>query len=90
MTVDRTWLLLTETYAIVAMLSLLTVLVACGLLVLKVMRTVKQTKARVKGMIEQQRRTATAVKSAAVSIGKRTQRTAEMAKGTVRRVAGRH
>jgi len=69
MPVDRTWLLVTELYAIVAVVSLFALLAAVVVFVLRVKRTVRQTSARVRRLAEQQRAAARSVRTAATDIG---------------------
>ena len=87
MPVDSTWLMLTELYAIVAVVSLFALLAAVVVLVLKVRRTVRQIKARLSGLVAQQTAAAGEARAAAHDIGGSARRSAGLIKSAATRLA---
>jgi hypothetical protein len=87
MAVDSTWLLVTELYAIVAVVSLFALLAAVVVLVLKVRRTARQIKARVRSLVVQQTATASEARAAAHDIGASARRSAGLINSTAKRLA---
>ena len=88
MPVDNTWLLLTEIYAVAALAALLAVLLVSAWFVRKVVRTAKQTKARIQELLGQPQGAVKTAKSTADNIGARAQRTAALVKTAAQRIAG--
>ncbi len=87
MSVDKYWLLLTEVYAIAALLSLAVSLAACALLAMKVVRTMRRLKGRIRTLAAGPRRAAESARAVGSRVTPRAERTVERARATARNLA---
>ncbi len=87
MSVDKSWRLLTEVYAVVAVVGLLATVAACIWLVLKIRGTVREVRRQLVLLSEHPRRTAAALREASRVTGGRARRVAELARASARKAA---
>ncbi len=83
---DRTWILLTEAAAIIAVISLLIVIVGVVYLALRIRALLRQVKTAVKGLVEEAQGTSETVRRDASELGERAVRLREVLAGSSGRI----